>query len=153
MFKPLKTTIHALTAGALFLGLMNPHLGHASNFLSPGKAFPVAVKLSHGTLRVRFSIAPGYALYRKRMAIRLADMKNIKLGKALWPTPIAVQSPFAGKELMYRGKVSIRIPFVCSAGQSHQVKLHIRFQGCADAGLCYPPVDKKIRLSVATQSC
>ena len=124
-----------------------------SNFLSPRKAFPLTVQSTKGALQVRFSIAPGYALYRKRMTISLVKVHNMQLGKTAWPKPIVVENPFSGKELMYRGKINIRIPFVCAVNGMHEVQLKIRFQGCADAGLCYPPVEKKVHMSVNAQSC
>lgn len=125
----------------------------SGDFLPSAKAFPLAVKPAHGVLKVSFSIAPGYALYRKRMTISPVKAKNIRLGSAAWPEPIVVQNPFTGKELMYRGKVSIRIPFVCATKGAHRVQLNIRFQGCADAGLCYPPIEKKVHLSLKPASC
>jgi thiol:disulfide interchange protein DsbD len=109
----------------------------AEDFLEPEKAFVFSArKLDDQTIEISYDIAKGYYLYRERFAFR-TDNPAIKLGEPQIPRgKIKFDETFAKEVETYRDKIVIRIP-VLGAGA---FKLESTSQGCADAGLCYPPM-------------
>src|SRR5690606_6422351 len=53
---------------------------------------------------------------------------------------------FFGEQEVYYQQVAIEAPVSGAAGETFS--LRVRYQGCADAGLCYPPIFKTIELTV-----
>jgi thioredoxin:protein disulfide reductase len=98
------------------------------DFLPVGKAFTfTSERLESGETQLYWQIADGYYLYQQRMKFDgLAE-------KPLLPQGEAHSDEFFGEQQVYRQGLEVKIP----AGVTGQVKLG--WQGCADAGLCYPP--------------
>lgn len=111
----------------------------AQEFLPPEQAFKASVKVPDaGTLDVSFAIAKGYYMYREQFAFTVAP-DAVRLGEPSYPQGVVKYDETFAKELeTYHDQVIIRIP-VESAGQPFT--LTIRSQGCADKGICYPPMD------------
>lgn len=97
-------------------------------FLPVGKAFTfTSERLESGETQLYWQIADGYYLYQQRMKFDgLAE-------KPLLPQGEAHSDEFFGEQPVYRQGLEVKLP----AGTTGQVKLG--WQGCADAGLCYPP--------------
>ncbi|MFV9647235.1 protein-disulfide reductase DsbD [Pseudomonas citrulli] len=98
------------------------------DFLPVGKAFTfTSERLESGETQLYWQIADGYYLYKQRMKFDgLAE-------KPVLPQGEAHSDEFFGEQEVYRQGLEVKIP----AGVTGQVKLG--WQGCADAGLCYPP--------------
>ncbi|MFC6298501.1 protein-disulfide reductase DsbD [Pseudomonas sp. CCM 7893] len=98
------------------------------DFLPVGKAFTfTSERLASGETQLYWQIADGYYLYQQRMKFDgLAE-------KPVLPQGEAHSDEFFGEQQVYRQGLEVKIP----AGATGQVKLG--WQGCADAGLCYPP--------------
>lgn len=90
-------------------------------------------------LRVSWTIAPGYYLYRQRLAFEPVD-SPAKLGAAELPKGVAVHDEHYGQVEIYRDSLSARLPAAGKSGLPS--RLRVRYQGCADAGVCYPPVTR-----------
>lgn len=99
-----------------------------ADFLPVGKAFTfTSERLESGETQLYWQIADGYYLYKQRMKFDgLAE-------KPVLPQGEAHSDEFFGEQEVYRQGLEVKIP----AGITGQVKLG--WQGCADAGLCYPP--------------
>ena len=98
------------------------------DFLPVEKAFTfTSERLESGETQLYWQIADGYYLYQQRMKFDgLAE-------KPVLPQGEAHSDEFFGEQQVYRQGLEVKIP----AGVTGQVKLG--WQGCADAGLCYPP--------------
>ncbi|MGZ0714040.1 protein-disulfide reductase DsbD [Pseudomonas palleroniana] len=98
------------------------------DFLPVGKAFTfTSERLETGETQLYWQIADGYYLYKQRMKFDgLTDKPALPQGEAH-------SDEFFGEQEVYRQGLEVKIP----AGVTGQVKLG--WQGCADAGLCYPP--------------
>ncbi|MCS3515068.1 protein-disulfide reductase DsbD [Pseudomonas grimontii] len=98
------------------------------DFLPVGKAFTfTSERLESGETQLYWQIADGYYLYKQRMKFDgLAEKPALPQGEAH-------SDEFFGDQEVYRQGLEVKIP----AGTTGQVKLG--WQGCADAGLCYPP--------------
>ena len=110
------------------------------DFLPVNKAFVFSAEpLPSGETRLQWKIADTYYLYQKRFKFDGLDpAKNPVL-----PQGLEHSDEFFGATQVYRDSVAIVIP----AGASGQVK--VSWQGCADAGLCYPPQSQTVDLGGA----
>ncbi|WP_373185700.1 protein-disulfide reductase DsbD [Halopseudomonas sp.] len=108
-----------------------------TNFLQVNDAFrPGVVGLSEQEIRVRFEIVPEYYLYRHRLGFKLtgdgASVTDVSL-----PAGQNRHDEFFGDVEVYYDRLEIALVFEGSL--TPQQQLQVDFQGCADAGLCYPP--------------
>ncbi len=130
----------AVVAASLFAsywgGLTNAVA--AEDFLEPEKAFAFSAKqLDDKTLEVNFKIAAGYYLYREQISAK-ADNPLVQLASPLLPKGVIKFDETFQKEVeTYRDALSFQIPILAVQGP---FKLQVISQGCADAGLCYPPM-------------
>ena len=119
-------------------------------FLDPDVAFVMsAATPTPDTLDVHFKIAPGYYMYRERFDLAAApESAASAIGEASYPAGVVKYDPTFEKDLeVYHDHVTIRLPL---AAGTESLAVSVTGQGCADAGLCYPPMTKEIQL-VATQ--
>lgn len=140
MFKLLNSSLRAL---ALFcLACLLPQLALAEDYLDPERAFQFSAKmLDAKTVAVTYTIADGYYMYRERFKFRAT---NAKLGEPKIPHgKVKFDETFNKEVEIYRNKVTIEIPVEASG----DFTLVSTGQGCADAGLCYPPLDAEAKLS------
>ncbi len=122
----------------ILLGLALPVA--AQEFLDPLVAFkPEARALDDKTVEVRYSIAKGYYLYRDKF--RFAA-EGATLGTPVFPAGKQKHDDNFGDVEVYYKSVAIRLPL--SANQSGPITLKVTAQGCADAGVCYPPQEQKL---------
>ena len=109
----------------------------ADDFLDVQQAFRGAARVVDArTLELRFDIAPGYHLYRERIAVE-RERGQAQLGALALPRAEREFDASLGKEVeTYRGSMVAQLPVQAGDGS---VRLRVNHQGCADAGLCYPP--------------
>ncbi|MGX9217439.1 protein-disulfide reductase DsbD [Massilia varians] len=114
----------------------------ADDFLDPAIAFRFEARMADPqTLEVRYQIAEGYYMYRERFAFRAA---GAKLGTPeIPPGKVKYDETFQKDVETYKGDLVIRIPVEGSG----PFTLIAASQGCADAGLCYPPQEHSAQLS------
>jgi len=107
------------------------------DFLPVDKAFTfTSERLDSGETRLHWRIAEHYYLYQQRLRFDgLAEQNKPQL-----PQGEAHSDEFFGTQEVYRNDLELIIP----ASATGQVKLS--WQGCADAGLCYPPQSKGLNL-------
>ena len=130
-------------AGAVWLGLAlaGPASG-TEQFLASEQAFVVSAQmLAPGRAQVQLRIAPGYYLYREPLRF---DAQGASLGPAEIPAgQVKFDTNFQKNVETYRGDLRIGLPVEQAAGP---FTLKVVTQGCADAGLCYPPMSTELRL-------
>ena len=110
-------------------------------FLDVDQAFAFDFAQKGDELVLSFDIAKGYYLYKKQFKYVI---KNASVGEAKYPTGVIIDDEFFGESEVFYHNVSITLPieFADSEGV-----VKVRYQGCADAGLCYPPTVKVVYLS------
>jgi thioredoxin:protein disulfide reductase len=107
-------------------------------FLLPEQAFQVTAAADGAdAVRVRWTIADGYYLYKSKFRFT-SPFPDVALGDPELPTAQRKQDAFFGEVEVYRGQVEIRIP-VTRRTSADTLTIEAACQGCADAGLCYPP--------------
>lgn len=124
----------------LFSSLTQANPFAQSDFLPVDKAFVFSSeRLDSGQMRLHWKITDGYYLYQKRLKF---DGLPVEQQPAL-PEALPHQDEFFGETLVYRGELELILP-ASATGQ-----LRMGWQGCADAGLCYPPQTNLVSLSSA----
>jgi thiol:disulfide interchange protein DsbD len=133
-----------LLAAAGLLALGAPASAE-DDFLPVKSAFKVTVSAEPEVLVVKYEIAPGYYLYRDRLSFESAT-PGVTLGKPSLPVGLDHEDEFFGKQIIYRDVVQIGVP-VTFAAKPQDFDIKVKLQGCADAGLCYPPQTWPVRVS------
>ncbi|WP_353249904.1 protein-disulfide reductase DsbD [Salinisphaera sp. T31B1] len=136
--------IFATLFATLLAGVMTSGVGFAQgsaagdDFLSAAQAFTHDVtRHDDGTLTVTWDIAPGYYLYRHQFAF---DGKPTPIAGVTLPHGKPISDEFFGDSEVYHDQVAATI----DPGTARTIDLG--WQGCAEAGLCYPPQHASIEL-------
>ena len=143
-----------MTALIAFLAIFALHAraeGVASleaKLLPPEKAFRFSARaLDPSTIEARFDVADGYYLYRDKMRF---TTNPVAAGQAVLPPGKPKHDDFFGDVDTYRGAVVVRIPLARPAA-GETVTIHADSQGCADAGVCYPPNPQQLEVVVPSK--
>lgn len=138
--------LFALLALALLWLGWNATARAEAEFLDPEKAFVFSAAMSApDSVELRFRVAPGYYMYRERFGITISPYGAATLGEAVYPKGEVKYDPTFEKDMeVYHQDVIVRVP-VQPGGQAFT--LTATSQGCADAGLCYPPMDHSVKLT------
>jgi len=136
------TLILLLCSTSVFAGLFDAP-GRA-NFTPADQAFVFDFQQNQHELNLNWQVKEGYYLYRKQISITLAQAQvgDPQLPKGEWH-----EDEFYGKSEIYRGQLTVPVTLQQAAKGA---TLTVTYQGCADAGLCYPPETKIVPLSEVT---
>jgi len=108
------------------------------------QVFQVSVqRLNNKTLTARWTIKPGYYLYRDKIHF---ESTPIRINSVVFPKGIIKHNQFIGKYEVYQGHVVTLLKFI-NPLPDQNLDMEIHYQGCAIAGFCYPPVIKHITLT------
>lgn len=115
--------------------------------LEPEKAFRFSARLLDANqVEVRYEIAPGYYMYRNKFHFS-AEPAEVSLDASKLPPGKIKKDEFFGEVQIYRGDLRFVLP-VTSAGESvPRFTLKAVSQGCADLGVCYPPLEQKAEVT------
>jgi thiol:disulfide interchange protein DsbD len=109
--------------------------GGQPQFLRAEEAFQVVPTLAEGGVALEFRVTPGHYLYRDRFRF-LAD-SGLSAGTPVFSAEGEWKDdPLFGRVRVHHENVMVTLPLQGSG------RLAVRWQGCADAGLCYPPQDQ-----------
>jgi thioredoxin:protein disulfide reductase len=131
----------ALTFGAI--------TAQAQNFLAPEQAFQVSAEYqSNQEIVLHAKPAKGYYIYRESIKFKLIKNNGeVTLGVPQLPQGKIKFDENFGKELeTYPKDFSILLPLVNNKNTSGMI-LSMELQGCADKGICYPPMELRFTLS------
>ena len=117
-----------------------------ATLLEPERAFAFSVQaLDEKTVEARFTIADGYYLYREKLRFSL---EPVALARAPTLPPGKVKDDaFFGRVETYRGRVAVKLA-LNQAEPGQKVTVRAESQGCADAGICYPPQVQNITVAL-----
>ncbi|ATX99931.1 protein-disulfide reductase DsbD [Klebsiella aerogenes] len=112
-----------------------------SNFVPADRAFAFDFQQNQHDLNLSWHIKDGYYLYRKQITLTTKDAAIVdpSLPPGEWH-----EDEFYGKSEIYRQRLMLPITLT-QAGKA--ATLTVTYQGCADAGFCYPPETKVVPLS------
>lgn len=115
-----------------------------SRFIPVDQAFAFDFRQQGDQLTLSWQIHPDYYLYRQQIK---TVPKNAALGAFSLPEGIAHHDEFYGEVSIFKQQLTLKIP-ITQAGE--QASVSVTYQGCAEAGFCYPPETRVIPLSAVT---
>ncbi|MDH3355567.1 MAG: protein-disulfide reductase DsbD, partial [Chromatiales bacterium] len=122
--------------------------GDEDKILEPDEAFRLNATVVDGeTVKLRWEITPKYYLYRNKFEFSI-DAKNVSLGSYELPQGEEKNDEFFGKLQVFHNEMETLIPLVRTTTEATSVNLKVTYQGCAEAGICYPPIKKSLQLSL-----
>ena len=125
----------AVSFSSLLRGPDTPAIESA--FLPVEEAFQVDGVLGAETITINFTVTPAHYLYQHMLSFEAVNPQLTQLGEPVFPSGVSKFDPFMKRELeTYPTDVSVTIP-IQSSEEFPEIRVH--YQGCADAGLCYPP--------------
>jgi thiol:disulfide interchange protein DsbD len=136
----------ALSAAAGAQGLLGP-TSNQDQFLPVDEAFRFSASADGGgQVALDWQIAPGYYLYRHRVSAKTATAGFV-LAEVAMPAGKKKTDEFFGDVEVYYDALAATVPVTRPAGGS-TFEIAVSYQGCADAGLCYPPVTRTVSIEL-----
>ncbi len=159
---PVATDALGLLADAL--GTAAPHAlapatpigGAVDNLpLPPEQAFrfEAIASSADGGLLVRFTMPPGYYLYRDKTRLAAKAEPPVRLGTPRWPAGVSHEDGHFGRMIVYFDTVEVPVPVAgVDPARPRVVELTASFQGCQAGGVCYPPMTRSLNVSLPALS-
>jgi thiol:disulfide interchange protein DsbD len=118
-------------------------------FLDPDIAFQAdIIEASPTTLIVRWIIAEGYYLYRDKLNIQISG-DGVTAGPVEIPAGEIKHDEFFGDVAVFHNEIQARVPLTRANGDATDINVQLGYQGCAEAGICYPPIKKQLAVTLA----
>ena len=122
--------------------------------LDPEEAYLLDARVEDGThLRLNWTIAEGTYLYQDKIELSLADNPDVALGAYQLPEPEIKEDSIRpdgsfGDVPVYHDTIDLLLPLQRSQTEPLDLELSVKYQGCAEIGVCYPPISKQFSLSL-----
>ncbi len=117
--------------------------------LQPEQAFEFSANVKNGnTIYVNWEIAPNYYLYREKIKLELVNSDGVKLGDYTIPNGLPKHDEAFGDVEVLSEDLNFNVPLWREDHGAQTVKLRAYFQGCAERGVCYPPMTKDVMLDL-----
>lgn len=116
----------------------------AADFLDPEQAFKLKAELNNArTVVLHWEIAKGYKLYRDKVTVGVESGKA-EVKAPLLPKGIVITDPATNEKIaIYHDRLDVEVPLVKA---DEAFTLNVVYQGCAEDGLCYPPITKLFKV-------
>jgi len=118
-------------------------------FLDPDVAFVVTAQQGdNNTIRTNWLIQDGYYLYKDKISVSVAEGSQATIGALPLPKGKEKEDEYFGTIVSIDHEFNADIPITKVAANTRAIDLVFKYQGCAKAGLCYPPITKNIRVDL-----
>ncbi|MCP8687453.1 protein-disulfide reductase DsbD [Marinobacterium sedimentorum] len=114
--------------------------------LQVDEAFRLDVEpLGDGRVKLLWTIAPDYYLYRDRMDFSSTTQRSEVVQRINAPA-LEKDDPLFGKVWVYHEFAEVELQLASQAGATTDDTLAVTYQGCWEGGICYPPVTQGIEV-------
>jgi thiol:disulfide interchange protein DsbD len=142
-------TVTAEAADAGSIAAVSSKGSDGDDFVDVDVAFKVgAVATAPDRVEVIFQVLKGYYLYRAKLKFVAEDGQPAALGTPDLPKGDTKEDEFFGKQEVYHHDVTAKLPVSRGSKAAFPLKLKVSYQGCAEAGLCYPPTTKEFTVEM-----
>ncbi len=127
-----------------------PSLGGAKQptFLPPDQAFSVQVQVRDAyTLQANFSVTEGYYLYRDKITLTSKNA-GVRIKAVNLPSGEMKQDPSFGKVEVFHHSIQAEVELERITDAATSITLEASYMGCSEKGLCYPPINKTLRIDL-----
>ncbi len=148
------TLLAMLLAGPAAAGLFDRFGGPAQErVLEADQAFRLTISaLDPLTLQARWVIEPGYYLYRDKFRLELLDAQGIAITSLEIPAGEPKDDPYFGPQQVFHGEAMIIARLQRTADSPGAVEVKAHYQGCAEVGVCYPPLSQTVAVALSAYS-
>lgn len=139
-----------LAAGPATGGLFDrfSHSGQ-ERILDADQAFQViANMLDPLTLELRWTIAPGYYLYRDKFRLSVVDGPGVSITSIEIPPGEPKDDPTFGRQQVFHQATVITARLNRDPSAEQEVRIKADYQGCAEIGVCYPPLSQTLPVAL-----
>ncbi|MGB5832537.1 MAG: protein-disulfide reductase DsbD, partial [Thiohalocapsa sp.] len=151
---PPKTTLNQEKGSGLGAITQSLGLGLDDDILPAEEAFKFSAEVEGpDALALRWQIAPETYLYEEKIELTLENADGVQIGSYELP-PAEVKADTVrpdgtiGDVAIYHGTVDLEVPLLRGTKEPTNVTLVAKFQGCAERGICYPPVTQRTALQL-----
>jgi thiol:disulfide interchange protein DsbD len=118
-------------------------------FLPPDEAFKLQLEPGpDNTLVARYTVAPGYYLYRDKITLSIKEPAGVALDSLKLPKADEKDDPTFGKTYVYHNSFTATAGLLGLPEGPSRLMVAASYQGCSEKGVCYPPIDKVISVDV-----
>lgn len=147
LFAPTTRLLRAAALASLLFGAAGAQAIEQDDLLPVDEAFALSASApARDTVAVRFAIAEGYYLYRHRTSVEVLD-GGFTPGPLVLPAGDKHTDEFFGEVETYRGALEATLPGN-AAPTTTTLRLRVKYQGCADLGICYPPQAREVTVTL-----
>ena len=139
--------MHRLIILLCYLLVFSGSAAAEEEFLKPAEAFVISASAGGGSVKVKWDIADGYYLYQSKFRFKSAN-EQVVLSDPKLPPGVNKKDPIFGDIEVYRDQVEIALPIQNSDNLPDLLEIEARSQGCADAGICYPPQTQTVLVAL-----
>ena len=116
--------------------------------LPADEAFQLLAEVIDGNhVRLSWRIAADYYLYRQKFAVQ-SQTPGVALASYELPTGQPKLDAEFGQVQVFYDEVAFDVPLQRSSTEPQEVDLEVAYQGCAELGVCYPPIKKTVSLQI-----
>ena len=120
------------------------------DFLPVDKAFrPMLIPLDGNTIEVSIRVASGYYLYKDKISAEIQS-DHVQLSIMELPAGELKSDEYFGEMEVYHKDVFGRLPLIRATSESIDLHIDLKYQGCADGGICYPPTTRTLNITLPT---
>jgi thiol:disulfide interchange protein DsbD len=128
--------------------ILNANREQEDEFLHPDQAFQLSATADGpDKVRIEWVVHEGYYLYKSRMKVA-SSSAQVQLGTPNLPQGEMKTDEYFGEQEVYHDDVVVTVPVARAPGGALELPVDVTYQGCADAGLCYPPITKNLKVSL-----
>ena len=120
------------------------------DLLPPEEAFKAEARLQDAqTLTVSYAIAKGYYLYRDKLKFVVKSPADVTVGNLSAPAPDVKEDPTFGRTEVYHQDFNAKAALSRPLQEGETLAVEVRYQGCSELGVCYPPATQAFTLAAA----
>lgn len=118
--------------------------------LDPEEAYVLSLTAPDpNTLVARWDIADGYYPYKNKFQIELADAEGVSITEVEIPQEGKIkEDEFFGRQEVFYQQAEVIARLRRDDPEVRDITVKVGYQGCADLGICYPPMTKTIPVSL-----
>jgi thiol:disulfide interchange protein DsbD len=143
---PRTNLLKVLTASKNLSGFGQPR---QDQLLEPDQAFILSLTAADSqTLVARWDIAKGYYLYRDKLQLSLLNAEGVHIASLDIPPGQAQEDEFFGLQQVFYDQAIVTAHLQSSTRAAHDLNVKVDYQGCAEIGVCYPPMSQTIPVTL-----
>ena len=125
--------------------------GSSQNDLpEPDQAFILSVTAPDSqSIVAHWTIADCCYLYRDKLKLSLVDAPGITIKAVDIPAGEFEEDQFFGRQQVFRGQATVTARLQREPGGARDIMVRADYQGCAEIGVCYPPLTQTIPVTLA----